>query len=357
MAEQLIGLGLLESSAAPAKQNRSETLMRLVERLLELIAEPLVKSKGLGADEFCSRLREFRVRLSAPMSGEATALVAEECFELCRDYYGRASTYLLDREAEFNQVILFLRKTVGELATESSAFQDQLQNSSERLVRLSDLSDIRQLKQLLADEVSQLKDAIADRHKQEEATHQWMNEHIRGLETKLTEARAEASLDGLTGVANRRSFDDEIIRWAGRYRTDEQPFAMALLDLDDFKVLNDTHGHLAGDFLLRCAAGFLQRNVRATDFVARYGGEEFVILLGNITLRQAEDKMNRVLSKLAATIFEYEVGEEKKRLGFTASCGLAECSTRETQWELIMRADGALYEAKKRGKNRVVTTW
>jgi diguanylate cyclase (GGDEF)-like protein len=171
----------------------------------------------------------------------------------------------------------------------------------------------------------------------------------------LSHSRSQ-SLDALTAVADRRSFNDEIKRWITRLEADGRPFVCAMIDLDYFKRINDDHGHLVGDFVLKCAAEFLQSNVSSTDFIARYGGEEFVVLLENTDLLQAKTKMDDVLSKLAASTFEYPVQEQKLRLAITASCGLAECGRGDNQSELIGRADKAVYEAKSRGRNQVVTS-
>src|SRR4051812_1596429 len=357
MAEQLIELRLSTIAGNATGRKKTSTLLWLTEQLLQLIEELPVKSEALGTEEFRAQLGRLRANLSGDPQGERFAATAEECSTLCRDYYERASVYLLDREKEFNQVIQLLRSTVTELAHESNTFQSRLNDSSERLNRLGEIQDIRELKQVLAQEVSQLKNAIAERRKQEVESQEWMSQRIQGLQVKLTQAKAEASLDALTGVANRRSFDDEIKCWPARYRTGSQTFALAMLDIDNFKLFNDTYGHQVGDFVLKSAADFIKGNVRSTDFVARYGGEEFAILLADINLRQAEAKMTGLLSKIAASTFEYQIGGQKQQLRFTASCGLAECGALENQWELMMRADGALYEAKKRGKNQVVTTW
>jgi diguanylate cyclase len=357
MGQQFIELQLFKKDARPVENRKVSTLLWLVEQLLQLSAEIPLKGLDVDMDEYRTRLRQFNGQLSEVATAAEAAILAEECIALCRDYQERASQHLLDRETEFNQLVQFLRSTVAELASESSDFQNRLQSSSERFKSLADIQDISELKHLLSKEVSQLKNAIAEKHKREEESHQWMNERIQGLETKLTQARTEATLDALTNVANRRNFDEEIRRWILRHRADERPFALTILDLDNFKTLNDTYGHPVGDYVLQCAAKFFQKNIRSTDFLARYGGEEFVILFENIKLRQAETKMAAMLENLAAQTFVYEAGGQRINLNFTSSCGLAECGARENQWELIMRADGALYEAKKRGKNQVVTTW
>ena len=157
------------------------------------------------------------------------------------------------------------------------------------------------------------------------------------------------SLDGLTGVPERKSFDDEVQRWMTRFKTDQAPFVCGMIDLDDFKKVNDTYGHQTGDFVLKEAAAFLKANIGPTDFIARYGGEEFVILLASLNLRQAAEKIAEAISRLGQLNLEYQ----GKQLRFTFSCGIAECRPSENVESLIDRADKNTYEAKRRGKNQV----
>ncbi len=357
MNEQLIQLGLSRNDAGVRWPDQKSTLRWLSERLLNLLTELPVEDESLNLDGFRANLKECRTVLSKSQSSERMMMAADECFTLCRDYIEGVSTYLLDREAEFKQLVQLFKSALVELSVESNDLQHRFEGSSERINLLTQVTDIRELKGLLAQEVGQLKRIIVEKQRQDEERQQEMAQHIQGLQTRLTEAQIEAALDGLTGVANRRHFDQEIKRWVARRKTDGRPFALALIDVDDFKGVNDNYGHHVGDFALKCMAQFFRGSVRSGDLVARYGGEEFAILLENIELRQAEQKMSNLLSKLSASTFRHEIGEQSQDLGLTASCGLAECGARESQWELIMRADGALYEAKKSGKNKVVATW
>src|SRR5206468_6300811 len=149
----------------------------------------------------------------------------------------------------------------------------------------------------------------------------------------LTHKRGH-SLDGLTGLPDRKSFDVEIQSWMVRFAVDRHPFVCGMLDVDNFKTeINDIHGHPAGDFVQKTAADFLRSTLGSRDFAARYGGDEFVILLENVSLSQAEERM-AALSRLGDLNFDYE----GKQLQFTVSWGLAECALNEGVPNLIYRA-------------------
>ena len=161
-------------------------------------------------------------------------------------------------------------------------------------------------------------------------------------------------MDGLTKIANRASFDKALHRWIGAHNSAKKPFILAILDLDNFKAINDRHGHQVGDRVLHCAAQWFKKCVRANDFLARFGGEEFAILLSDATLELALSKFNSLLESIAMASYKYNVAGEMANVSFTVSCGIAEFVPEESAENLVRRADAAMYEAKRNGKNRVV---
>ncbi len=329
----------------------------LCERLLALVSEIPIESGNLKSEEFRAELNRLRSRIAANDEDGASRQAAEDCLALCRDFAERACVHFLERETEFKQAVAVLHKALVELSGKNDEFRDRLEHSSGRLIELSTLDDIRLLRQRLAAEVGELKKSIEEQKRLDEEHQRRMTVQVESLQTSLQQARVEASLDAMTGVANRRSFDAELARRVRERGNTEKPFVLAMLDLDNFKNLNDAHGHSAGDFVIRTTARFFSQNLRTEDFVARYGGEEFAIILSQITLEQAEPRLQRLIEKLAAGVYDYEAGGRTIQLSFTVSCGIAECGMTESAPDLLMRADEALYEAKRRGKNRVVTTW
>jgi diguanylate cyclase (GGDEF)-like protein len=162
---------------------------------------------------------------------------------------------------------------------------------------------------------------------------------------------SQAATDSLTGLANRRSFDDELaLEWRRAERVGD-PLALVLVDLDNFKSINDGRGHQAGDAVLRRVAAILESGARNADLAARYGGEEFALLAPETDLLGATKLADRLRGDLEAAAVELPNGEEVK---VTASFGVAVKGTLERPEQLIAAADEALYEAKRNGKNRVV---
>lgn len=160
-----------------------------------------------------------------------------------------------------------------------------------------------------------------------------------------------ASLDGLTGVFNRRRYEERLEQEIGRARRSGTSLSMLLFDIDHFKACNDNFGHLCGDRVLKELAGILRKWVRAEDMVARYGGEEFVVLL---TGGASQEEACRVAEKLRVEVESYSLGGRPPGT-ITVSAGVA-CLTSDTLdgSELFRLADKALYLAKQRGRNQVV---
>lgn len=169
----------------------------------------------------------------------------------------------------------------------------------------------------------------------------------------LTQANAEllklATHDALTGVFNRRRFDEKLAENSLLFQRTGRTFALLLIDADHFKRVNDTYGHAIGDDVLCQLAALIESTTRATDFVARYGGEEFAVLLPEV---EAPDSPDVVAEKIRAAV-EAAVFPAVGRLTVSIGVGVAEPSDRDSL-ALLKRADMCLYEAKAAGRNRVV---
>jgi len=175
------------------------------------------------------------------------------------------------------------------------------------------------------------------------------------LQTQLLKAREElrdqATRDSLTRLWNRSSILTELSRELARSERDARPMGVVIVDLDHFKHINDTYGHLAGDAVLREAARRMQGSIRQYDSIGRYGGEEFLILFPGCGEDESYSLADRLRKQLAQT--EMSVNDSKLRV--TASFGVTVAQPGEiyTQETLIRKADEALYIAKKSGRNRV----
>lgn len=175
---------------------------------------------------------------------------------------------------------------------------------------------------------------------------------IEVMKSELEQVKAMLQQDPLTATLNRRGIDDAFRQEASRCDRRGGRLCVAVVDLDDFKRLNDRHGHPIGDRALVHITTLMRATLRPTDRIGRIGGEEFLVLLPDAGLDESAAVMERLQRNLAAA--PLPAGHDA--IAVTFSCGVAERAAREPFEPLIARADAALYKAKRGGKNRIVRT-
>jgi diguanylate cyclase (GGDEF)-like protein len=173
---------------------------------------------------------------------------------------------------------------------------------------------------------------------------------VRRYQSRLEKS---AATDQLTTLMNRQAFDFVFANALLDSERSRQPMCVALIDIDFFKKMNDKHGHLVGDHVLREIAMISKRSLRESDVICRWGGEEFLILLKNCTLEKATSIAENLRATIAANDFSRTTDLARKRLSVTVSMGVAECKDKETEDSVFERADVALSQAKESGRNSV----
>ena len=246
-----------------------------------------------------------------------------------------------------------LAKTVTDAIMQNREFGALLQIELRALQQANGDKEIEHLREIL---VGGLEELIQGQHSLDVKLHKTggylklIKADSERLHQELNKVRLLSLTDEYTGLPNRRTFmqrlQDEISR-AQRYGA---PLALAMLDLDEFKAINDIHGHAAGDAILRCYAVDVLTVLRHHDLVARYGGEEFAVLLPNTTQVGAVAAMTKAKNRALQVDCDYQ-GRSFKLPTFSA--GIALYSVGESHTDLIDRADRALYRAKRLGRNRI----
>jgi diguanylate cyclase len=324
-----------------------ELLLRLFQLLLENVGELLEDDSWLSG-----QIANVQDLLTGPLSRSALLDATRSLKEVI--YKQGALKHSL-KEAKVtvkNMMITFIDR-LGEVATSTGDFHQKMGNYSQKISLARDITELNHI----------LEDVMRDtRHAQTEILRsqadiitakqevQEAEARIHELESKLEQMSELVREDQLTGSLNRRGLDDAYEREIARAQRRKTSLCIALLDLDDFKRLNDTYGHSAGDDALIHLVRVIKETLRTMDVVARFGGEEFLIMLPDTPLDEAVQTVTRVQRELTKRIFMYD----NQKLLITFSAGVALRRDDEDQSDLIKRADEALYKAKRAGKNRVV---
>ena len=251
------------------------------------------------------------------------------------------------------QMIASFIDELGKLSTATGDYHDSIENLAQQIRQTE---DVNQLNILLEEVLRETRNVQASAlHSREEVLRareqvSVAELKIRELESQLEQVSDKVLRDHLTGTLNRRGLSESFDREIAVADRQTQPLSIALLDIDNFKDLNDTLGHQVGDDALVHLASVIKDTMRPSDSVARYGGEEFMILLPNSDAEHGATVIARLQRELTKRFFLHD----NAKLLITFSAGIATYRTGETQAAVIARADRALYQAKRAGKNRVV---
>lgn len=340
--------------AEPRRGESPTSLSSYVDRLMAMLSSLAPDADDADTAEFRRQIQDYRHAVANPSREADLPRVIESCVATCQTYFRVSQKYHRDREDEFKEIIAILRDAATITIGHASEFHLRMLQSSERFGRLAQLDDMREIKSQLLAEVAALRETVDEKQRRDERAYAQLNDRVEALQNRLTQVEAEAALDPLTRVANRHGFQRTLTRMLEQARAKHMPLSLAMIDVDDFKAINDTHGHPIGDRVLLCTAQWLTKGLRQTDYIARYGGEEFAVLLGSSSIPQIEDRLRQLVAAIANSSYEYELLGEKEQVSFTVSCGLTELQVGDTEESLVQRADDALYEAKRKGKNRLV---
>lgn len=272
----------------------------------------------------------------------------------CQDLYEKYLNYGHDRERfqkagdQINSTLQGVSGLLQNVKSTTGQFTGVLQDTTDKINNTKDPDDVQSLLNIITQETQRM---VAYNEKLEiqlDESYSVMND----LKRDMDRIRREAITDGLTGLANRKAFDEQINRLAREASKDGQSFSLVMIDIDHFKAFNDTYGHQTGDQVLRLVAMTLVNEVKGQDMAARYGGEEFAIILPGTNIEAAKF----VAENLRKAVEKKEVINRSngKNLGqITVSVGVAQYYAKESADDCVHRADKALYQSKEKGRNKV----
>ena len=274
--------------------------------------------------------------------------------EMCEGIYAR---YLSQDRTEaavkrageqIQETIREVNATVSDVQERTEHYSKNLQKTIQAIGSTQDPAVLRSTMTGLVKDTKEMVETSNRLHDQLDKSARVIHELQRNLEI----VRREAMTDSLTGLANRKAFDQEIKRVLTDAKTSGHAFTLMMIDIDHFKAFNDNFGHLVGDQVLRLVGRTLIEGIKGRDFAARYGGEEFAIILPESNIMAGMAVGNSLRKAIAQKdVINRTTGEKLGRV--TMSVGVAEYTMGESPEEMVERADSALYTAKHNGRNQV----
>jgi len=326
-----------------------EELMRQLTALCSEMSQGLVE---LTEDESWSRGQCEALSLQLAKAVDVRGVRAASA--MLADTRARQTGAKREREAArtaLKQLLTGMIGEVGALQQQAGGFESAIEQHASAVEAADSLEGLTSVVQAMLADSRGLRSAIGASHERlqrDSSRAAALEARVRDLEAELRRLSDEASTDALTQVANRRGLEQIFVEVSARAVEAAQPLAVGLIDIDNFKRLNDRLGHAAGDTALKVLASEVSKRLRPEDHVARFGGEEFVVLLPGQPVPQAQQALTRLQRSLSASLFLHE-GEE---VFVTFSAGVTVWRPGETLEAAVERADGGLYEAKRSGKNR-----
>lgn len=298
---------------------------------------------------------EFLTGINPPLSAAMNNLLNDNeqiTSEMAHELFDR---HILEGNPEAQQVFrLNMQRVLNNLAQlaettngETGRFSAGLQKYGEKLTRKLDTP-------MLQDLVSEIMRDTQTMRSSVDALHGKLHEsksEIEKLHQELQNARSEALIDPLTGVFNRRGFESQMRKLAANADLQGKKMVFMMLDIDFFKKINDTYGHLFGDKVIRTIAEVLKAKVKGQDSVARLGGEEFAVLLPDTSLQGGYTVAEHIRCGIEKGKIRRS-DKQKSVEGITISIGVADCDARDDWMDAMNKADKALYASKKQGRNR-----
>lgn len=260
---------------------------------------------------------------------------------------------LLDAKDQLKLMLATFVDRLADFSETTSDYHDKIERCADKISKANDITDLSDVldevmretrviqlnAQRSRDELNQMRTKVSE-----------TEQEVLRLQDELANASLMVRHDPLTGALNRKGMNDALDTEVARARRHGSKLCLALLDIDNFKKLNDSLGHAAGDAALVHLAKVVQEAIRPEDTLARYGGEEFVVILPDTPLENAITAMVRVQRELTRQFFLHN----NNKVLITFSCGVAELTDAEEAMVALQRADGAMYLAKRAGKNRVL---
>jgi diguanylate cyclase (GGDEF)-like protein len=300
-----------------------------------------------GCSIVSTELQQNLATIEASFSGKLSPAFLKEAEAHTQDelkkWGGRTSEYFKAKANEVKELLIVLARTAESVGERDHRYASRFTELTTQLHTIADLEDLAQVRTSLVRRAAELKSYVDQMAQESKKSVALLQAEVSTYETKLKAAEELVLRDQLTGLANRRNVEERI-QWRIQH---QQEFSVVMMDLNQFKQVNDTYGHMAGDSLLKQFAQELRGCIRSTDLVGRWSGDEFIVVL-DCNLASTKSQIERV-EKWVFGEYPIQVGNNKAetKIHVEAAVGMTQWRVGETMQHLIESADAAMYADKK----------
>lgn len=301
----------------------------------------------LGYDYVAGKNLELKAAVD-DLAGQPEGLTAELLWNLYKQFFSQDAIGLEKIRQELRHIIINVQGAFEHSGGNLSAYTNTLNRFAQILDPSTPLNAV----------ASEVQKVLDDTRSMEHSQHRFESElshvlaEVESLRKDLEKIKEESIMDALTGIPNRKAFDAALEHAIISARENKSPLCILMIDIDFFKKLNDTYGHLVGDKVLRYVGATLKRCLKGRDMAARFGGEEFTVILPQTALTGAGIIAEQIRNAISTGSIKNKSNSQYYD-NVTVSIGVAEFRENELPNDLLQRADKVLYVAKKQGRNRV----
>ena len=329
-------------------QELRQSLLQLLQLLVTNINELVIDDRWLHG-----QIEVVREIIDQPLSQRNLDDAGRRLKEVLHKQSQLKASLFEARDA-IKQMLAGFVDLLADFADTTSDYHDKIEVYADRISAANDISELESVIAEVMRETHNVQLNAQRSHDELRSAQEKVRQaegRIRELERELEATSDLVRHDQLTGVLNRRGLDDMFAKEMARTRRHASSLCVGLLDIDNFKKLNDSLGHTAGDQALIHLATVCRQTLRPQDSIARYGGEEFIILLPDTNLTEATQALTRLQRELTKRFFLHD----NEKVLITFSAGVTELLAEDDQTSVVNRADTAMYQAKQSGKNRVIS--
>ena len=357
----------VEQHQTPAEQNNYEVICRQISiELTNLLSELAFEG------QYAKSIENIRLSLLSELSIEKLLEACLQTIEIIissiNDERQSAQHFLLKLNEALTSVqhsLVSSLSSSNNIKQKMQALNEQIEQQIESLSKeTKSATTLEQLQTMVSSKLGVITNSLKDKESLERQEREMMLQALQSMADRLKELEEEASQfkkrlaeqkfrslqDALTELPNRAAFDERYELEIKRAKRSGKPLSIVLADVDHFKNINDSYGHSAGDKTLKVIAKALKQSLRETDFIARYGGEEFILLFPETDIKDLVTPLNALREKIKRIPFKFK----DTNVPITISFGATELRNADSNREAFDRADEALYDAKRSGRDKVV---